>query len=107
MAWIILAFLAFNTLAIWRIIVNQEELATALEEVNVALVTIGEKIDKVKAEAVSTNNHIADLEALLLAGGAVSTAVAEKLNLLKASAAALTTKIDQADAVVPDPTEPG
>lgn len=100
------------------IMATQAELAAALEAANTALSDVGDKIDaalpevtKIGTETQTLITAIANLTAIISAGGGTSPEVDAALakvqasaDRLKTSSDSLTGKLQEVDALVPDAT---
>jgi len=103
-----------------HIVATQKEVADKLEALNTTLVSVGDKLDgaiteagKIGTETQTLITAVANLTAIISAGGATSPEVDAALakvdasaDRLKASSDALSGKLQEVDQLVPDPATP-
>lgn len=85
-----------------HIMATQADLAAALNTTNDALTAIGTEVDKVGAETTTLVTAVANLTAIISAGGGTSPEVDAALAKVQASADALAAKVKAVDDLVPD-----
>jgi methyl-accepting chemotaxis protein len=85
-----------------KILMNQQELAQALTDVQTNVAAISAAVDKVGVESQATLQKVSDLEAALNSGGTVSPEVQSAFDAVKASVASLADKVTAVDDLIPD-----